>query len=58
MSILDKITLKQYVELAKELKERYEYLNVERTSTSLFAKLFPVSSTSPNAYASKSPESL
>jgi hypothetical protein len=58
MSILDKITLKQYVELAKELKERYEYLNVEQTSASLFAKLFPTSSTSSNAYTSRSPESL
>ena len=58
MSFLDKITLKQYVELAKELKERYEYLNVERTSTSLFAKLFPISSANPNTYESKSPENL
>jgi hypothetical protein len=58
MAILDKITLKQYVELAKKIKERYEYLNVEHMSTSLFAKLFPASSTGSSACTSKSPESF
>ena len=46
MSIHEKISLKQYVELAEEIKERYEYLNVEQTSASPFIKLFRGSSMS------------
>ncbi len=34
MFIRKEITLKQYVELAKEIKERYEYINVKKTSAS------------------------
>lgn len=32
MFLPEEITLKQYVELAKEIKERYEYINVKKTS--------------------------
>jgi len=49
MSIHEKISLKQYVELAEEIKERYEYLNVEQASASPFIRLFRGSSMSSNA---------